>query len=1036
MDDRFFTQYMSLESKSLRPSHAGPAKGPCGSLTRISNRYGTRGAFIWLIVSLFIGPIGSGQVQAESDNPYVRQAWTTENGLPQNSVTSILQTRDGYLWLGTLGGLARFDGVEFTVFNTVTTPQLKSNRIRTLYEDSEGSLWIGTEHGGLTRYRQGVFTNYSASDGLPSTSVLSIAGGAGGDLWVGTLDGLTRLHAGVFTQIRPETGLPHTAIEAICRDSHGHLWLGADGIGLIRYAAGTATTYAARTRLPGDVMAIREVNGTLWVGTRKGLTIVDEETLRAEKSHTVHIGEAVRSIYQGPRGIVWVATEQGLLRFENGVETRFTANDGLPNTNLHAVFVDREQNLWIGTDGGGLDRWRIANARAYIASQGLTDRPTMSILQNHDGVIWIGSLGDHSLYFYKDGNFSPYPHSPNSMESVASLAEDHMGNLWLGDWKFGLGYLDIKRGQLKHYRVPGLSSDVVRSLYVDTTGALWIGTDQTGLFRLKEGRFTNFRAGDGLPDNSVEFITEDRAHTLWFGTTSGIGRLKDGMFTSYHAPGLSLVRTIHEDDRGELWIGTYGYGLFRFKDGRFDQITTADGLIDNVASSILEDEHGNFWISGNRGICRARRADLDAFADRHLKAVRCISYGVSDGMIVGETNGGGEPNGLKARDGKLWFPTIKGVVEIDPEIMNTQPPPVAIEQVRLEGVPLAQGQPVRIPPGKRDLEIHYTALTLSRPEQVVFRYKLNGLDLGWVNAGTRRTAYYPHLPPGVYTFTVIADNGEGVWNERGQSLEIHVLPPFWRTWWFLTLISLALIGLATLAYRMRALQWQRAHAAQETFSRQLLASQEAERQRIAAELHDSLGQSLLIIKNRAVLALAAFPDPELAREQLEEISAGASQAVEEVREISYNLRPYQLDRFGLTKALKSLCMQASKSSGIQILADVDTIDGIFSKDAESSIYRIVQEGVNNIIKHSQAGEAALMLRHADGTLHLRLHDNGHGFRPAAEANSDEAGPAGFGLIGIAERVRMLHGTYDVDSSASQGTTITIQIPVPESGHVS
>jgi signal transduction histidine kinase len=404
-------------------------------------------------------------------------------------------------------------------------------------------------------------------------------------------------------------------------------------------------------------------------------------------------------------------------------------------------------------------------------------------------------------------------------------------------------------------------------------------------------------------------------------------------------------------------------------------------------------------------------------------------------MIVGETNGGGEPSGLRARDGKLWFPMIKGVVAIDPEIRNTQAPPVAIEHVTLEGIALPQSQPIRIPPGRQGLEIHYTALSFTRPEQVVFKYKLIGLDSDWVNAGTRRTAYYPHLPSGTYTFTVIADNVEGVWNERGESLQIEVLPHFWTTWWFLTLAAVFLVGLAAIAYRFRALRWKQAHAAREAFSLQLLASQEAERQRIAAELHDSLGQSLLIIKNRAVLALTSVSDPELTREQLEEISAGASQAVEEVREISYNLRPYQLDRFGLTKALKSLCAQASKSSGIQIMAEVDPIDGIFPAEVESSIYRIVQEAVNNIIKHSLATEAALVLRRAEAGLFLNIHDNGRGFQPAADANPAGARPAGFGLIGIAERVRMLKGTCDIESSANHGTTITIRLPVPGHAHV-
>jgi signal transduction histidine kinase/ligand-binding sensor domain-containing protein len=993
----------------------------------------TQTLLICLVLSFFLGRACPAETGAKADNPYVQRTWTTENGLPQNSVTSIVQTRDGYLWLGTFGGLARFDGVEFTVFNTVNTPGIKSDRIRALYEDAEGNLWIGSEHGGLTRYRDGVFTNYSLHDGLPSTSVLSIAGDANGDVWIGTLEGLARLHPGVFTRFGSEAGVPRTAIEAICTNGNGDLWLGAAGIGLIRYAAGTVNIYGAKYGVHSDVLAIHEGrHHSLWVGTRTGLAFFDEDKHLARQSPETRSGRAVTSIFEGAQGTVWVATEHGLFHFADDAEARFEASDGLSATNLRSVFVDREQNLWIGTDGGGLDRWRRGNVHAYTAAQGFTDHPTMSILQGRDGVIWIGSLGGRALFSYKDGKFSS--HQQDRIESPASLAEDHEGNLWLGDWRYGLGRLNIGQCQLKHYTVQGFSSDVVRALYVDTKGTLWIGADQTGLYGLKDGRFTNYRASNGLPGNTIAFITEDRSGALWVGTPSGIGRFKDGMFTTYRAAGLSLVRTIHEDDRGALWIGTYGYGLFRFKNGKFVQITTTDGLFDNVASSILEDAHGNFWMSGNRGIFRASRAQLDAFADGHLKAVRCVSYGVSDGMVVGETNGGGQPDGLKAQDGKLWFPMIKGAVSIDPEVMNRQPPPVAIEQVTLEGVALPHGRPIRVPPGKGNLEIHYTALSLSRPEQVVFKYELIGLDSNWVDAGTRRTAYYPHLPPGVYTFKVIADNGEGAWNENGKSLEVDVLPPFWSTWWFLTLVTLALIGLATLAYRIRAVRWKRAHAAQEAFSRQLLASQEAERQRIAAELHDSLGQSLLIIKNRAVLALTSFSDSESTREQLEEISAGASQAVEEVREISYNLRPYQLDRFGLTKAVKALCVQASKSSGIQITADADAIDGIFSKEAESSMYRIVQEAVNNIIKHSEAGQASLMLRHSDGTLLLNIHDNGRGLQPAAEGNSTEAGRTGFGLVGIAERVRMLKGTYDLESSASHGTTITIRFPVPERAH--
>ncbi len=622
----------------------------------------------------------------QAGDPLVRRTWTTENGLPQNSVSSIVQTRDGYLWLGTFGGLARFDGVAFTVFDTVNTPGIKSNRIRALYEDAQGDLWIGTEHGGLTRYSRGVFTNYSLEEGLPSTSVLSMTGDASGDLWIGTLEGLTRLHKGVFTRFGPETGLPQAAIEAICQDSRGNLWLGADGVGLIRYAAGTVTHYTAKDGVHGDVLAIHaDGHHKLWVGTWKGLTVFDEGESPARTSQKIDPIGAVRSIYEGDQGVVWIATERALFRFAKGEKTRVAAREGPSTSNLRSVFTDREQNLWIGTDGGGLDRWRTGNVRAYTAAQGLTDHPTMSILQDREGDIWVGALGGHALFRYRDGKFSFYPHQQDRIELMASLAEADGDSLWLGDWKYGLGRLNTKTRQLQHYDVPGLSPGVVRALYFDSAGALWIGADRTGLYRLKDGEFKNYRVGDGLPNDSVAFITEDRNHALWAATPTGIARLKGGTFTSYHAPGLSLVRSIHEDSQGTLWIGTYGYGLFRFKHGEFVQITTKDGLFDDVVSSILEDAHGNFWMSGNRAIFRVSRGDLDLFADGRLKAVQSVSYGVSDGMVVGETNGGGEPSGLKARDGKLWYPMIEGAVAVDPEIANKQTPPVVIERVTLEG---------------------------------------------------------------------------------------------------------------------------------------------------------------------------------------------------------------------------------------------------------------------------------------------------------------------------------------------------------------
>jgi signal transduction histidine kinase len=440
-------------------------------------------------------------------------------------------------------------------------------------------------------------------------------------------------------------------------------------------------------------------------------------------------------------------------------------------------------------------------------------------------------------------------------------------------------------------------------------------------------------------------------------------------------------------------------------------------------------------MSGNRGIFKVSRAELDAFAEGKRSSITSISYGVPDGMAVSETNGGGEPTCWKARDGKLWFAMIRGVVMIDPDRINTFPPPVTIEQVILDGQTLPPEQTIRVEPGQRNLEIRYAGLSFSRPEQVKFKYKLTGLDKSWVDAGTRRAAYFPHLPPGSYIFQVMAENGDGIWNTQGTSLRIDVIPPFWRTGWFIALGLLLVAATGTLAHRFHVMRLVKTAKAREMFSRQLLEAQERERKRIAAELHDGLGQSLLIIKNRALLAAGAVDDPETAKEQMDEISAASSHAVEEVREICYNLRPYQLDRFGLTKTLQSICQRASRTSGIDFHVDLDSLDGLFSQEAEASIYRIIQEGVNNTIKHSQATEADLLIRKRNDEVEIRIRDNGRGFISAAATTTPQISP-GFGLIGVAERVRMLGGTRVIESSPGSGTLITIKLPISRNSYES
>ncbi|HNJ40237.1 MAG TPA: two-component regulator propeller domain-containing protein, partial [Acidobacteriota bacterium] len=903
---------------------------------------------------------------------------------------------------------------------------LTSNRFSSLFEDTDGTLWIGTIDGGLTRLRDGVFTTFTTADGLPHNWIHNIQRQSNGELLITTENGFAYWREGQFIA-DPERLNSSTMVFFTGPTGTDWRW---DAEGLHRLT-GHRITFPIKFKNYGvkHLHPFEDQQGNLWVGTfNDGVYVITGDRFR---HFTSQDGLPARKLIlpqcQDRAGDIWFSSEDltgnglsALLHFKNG---RFSSYP--TSMIIRTIFEDREGTLWIGTNGQGLNRLTYQFITTYSTANGLVGNNVYPIYQDRAGSIWIGAFG--GLSRYKDGSFTNYTVREGLLSpNVQAFCEDNAGRLWMGGRP---SFFQNGRFYMPPDGIPFMDY-MCFAIYQDRSGVLWFGTHR-GLVKYEHGKTFFLTVEDGLPGSDVLAIHQDRQGVLWFATGGGIARLENGKFTVFTvADGLTTnyMRCIYEDAEGVLWFGTYDGGLIRYQTGRFTCYTTREGLHNNGVFQILEDNRGNFWMSCNQGIYRVSRRQLNDFAAGKIQAITSIAYNKHDGMLNIECNGGRQPAGIKARDGKLWFPTQEGVAIVDPEAVptNSLAPSVLIETCRLDREVAAFQGGLRISPGQSNLEIQYTGLSFIKPEQMRFKYQLIGQDPDWVDAGTRRMANYSYLPPGEYTFKVIAANSDGVWNLSGVELQIVVLPRFYQTWWFRGLIVLMLAGITGLVFKVRLNQVERARRVQEAFSRRLIDSQEQERQRIAAELHDSLGQNLLVIKNYALMGLTTAEDDNPMREHLVEISDAATLSIEEVRQIAHNLRPYQLERLGLTRTLQSMLQQIANASDIGFTWEIDQIDGLLSKEGEIGLYRIVQEALNNILKHSKASDASVSIQLDGDELHVTITDNGCGFTVEASGTA-ELQKRGFGLTGSAERVRMLGGKQTIRSAPGQGTTIFITI---------
>jgi signal transduction histidine kinase/ligand-binding sensor domain-containing protein len=967
-------------------------------------------------------------IAAAKSPEYLIDTWTTDNGLPQNSVKALLQTRDGYLWLTTFDGVVRYDGVRFTVFNRVNTPGILSSQFHSLYEDRDGTLWITTEDSGLTEYRNGVFRTYTTADGLPSNTMRQIRETDDGTLLVNTRKGLAARSGSRFTA-RPQSSEPYSDFGYPV--APGIVWH-LDATGLHRVVKGRSVRDVDLSGLPRRIEDLFEdSSGNIWAW------ILPHQLFRRDRDKWINYPLDAAPFNVAPRAAitsavenvdhnVWFSSTMGnLLRYRNGQLEPQHLTPGFGPWIIYKLYLDREGGLWIPTFNG-LFRIRRPVISTLSTEDGLASEGASAILQDRSGQAWIGGWPGMSI-LSSSGVARPYnPADPRDPGWVTALREGRRGDFWIATYGGKVLHQHDGRTDRVTRADYGLSGDTgVQTFLEDRNGNVWFGT-RTALVRYDGTKFHTVTVSEGFTLRDIRAMHQDRAGSIWIGTAAGLAVFRGGKFQTYGtAQGFpdSPVSAIHEDSDGVIWIGTYDKGLVRASGEHFTNYTTRDGLFSNGAFQIVEDHRGDLWIGCNAGIYRVHRAALNEYASGKRTEISTVAYGSRQGMRSLQCTDGTQPSAFRASDGRLWFSTNGGVAIVDPaRILGPGgAPPVLIEELLLDRKPVAFRGRVELKPGVEQVDIHYTAPSFTDPSQTRFKYRMTGLDSDWVNAGTRRIAYYSHIPPGSYTFEVKAADSEGEWGAAATNLTIEVLPPFWRTTWF-GLLAAALCGaIATAIYRRRINLLVRARVAQEEFSRRLVASQESERKRIAGELHDSLGQNLIVMKNWALLGMKRVEPDSKAHNQFDQISAMASQALDEVREIAHNLRPHQLDELGITEAIRSVVTK-NDAAGVHFDVELDKVDGLLGTEAEINLYRIVQESVNNILKHSHATRAKIALRRVDGTLQLKIEDNGSGF----DVNN---GHGGMGLSGIHERARMLGGRLLIHSTPGKGSIVSLIVPL-------
>ncbi len=985
------------------------------------------------LLALALVARGFAAAPAAPAQSYAVRVWETGDGLPANTIISMTQSRDGHLWLGTLYGLVKFDGIRFTVFDEGNTPGLGDSRIVHLFEDSSGTLWIGTESGGTLMMRNGLVMS---PEGLPAGGaerrLVSACEDADGAVWLANANGeLWRFKNSRFTPFvlgGTDAGRP----VALMRETNGPVWLGTDrrqyAIGEV--GADGSLELPVREELPGGRVEL------LVPGKRGGYWRLGEgrvqhwTTNRLDRDYGGYPWQLPASCAcEDEDGSLLIGTlGAGAFRVaRDGKISTLNTSKGLSHNFVLALLLDREGTLWVGTDSGGLNR---VQRQQFLTVEETRGWAVQSICEDREGGIWIASNSDLLARLQGDAlrRFGAADGLATLNRSIKSVFVDREGVAWIGTRGSGLFRMSGER--FFPDRAEGVIRSDVQAMFQDRAGSIWFGTaTELGAWNTREWK--RFTTADGLTSDNITALAEDAQGTLWVGTRrGGINVLRGGKFTAQRkADGLpgDDISCLWVDAQGVVWAGTFGNGLGRFENGRWTRISVREGLVSNNISFILDDGE-NLWLGSNAGVMRLLKRALAEFAAGAVKSVYCRAYGKAEGLPTFECASGSQPGAWRGASGKLWFATIKGVVSLNPKRLrlNTNPPPVTIEAALVDDVTARPGVDgaITMQPGDERLEFRYSSLNLGAPELARFRFRLENYEKDWTEAGNSRVARYTKLSPGRYTFHVSACNEDGVWNETGSALGVIVQPPFWRTWWFLGAAAVCVFGLtAGIVHFISTQKLQRQLA-----SMRQQEALEKERARIARDIHDQVGASLTQVALLGELVEVDKDLPEEVSGHAKQITQTARETTHALDEIVWTVNPANDTLEGLVNYICKHAQDYLAVAGLRYRLEFpEPVPPLtITPEVRHNVFLASKEAVTNIVRHAKGTSAWLRLRVGPASFSFEIEDNGPGI---ADPNAPSVRN---GLKNMRKRLEDVGGRCEFLRGAEGGLLVRLTVPMAAS----